>query len=85
MSRYHYGPPGAGAASLGMYGHLGPMRESRGPAPYGAASYGMYGGMGGGMGGKWTPQTVAIWTTANDVLGGDYHRSLRSGVPLKKL
>jgi hypothetical protein len=32
---------------MGMMGHLGPMRESRGPSPYGAASGGMYGGRAG--------------------------------------
>jgi hypothetical protein len=49
MVGYPYAPPGAGAAYLGMMGHLGPMRESRGPSSFGAASYGMYRvGSGGG-------------------------------------
>ena len=37
-------PYGAGAAYMGMIGHLGPMRESRGGPGFGAASYGVYGG-----------------------------------------
>ncbi|KAM0721594.1 hypothetical protein Q7P37_002519 [Cladosporium fusiforme] len=41
MSRYVYAPPGAGAATLGMYRHLGSVRDSRGASPFGAASYGM--------------------------------------------
>lgn len=84
MPRYNYGPPGAGAASLGMYGHLGPIRESKGPAPYGAASYGMYGGIGGGRGGKSIPKANIIRASADDVPGGDYHRSVRSGKRFKK-
>lgn len=44
MPGYPYAPYGSGAAYMGMMGHLGRMRESRGPPPYGAASYGMYGG-----------------------------------------
>jgi hypothetical protein len=47
MPGYSYAPSGAGAAYMGMMGHLGPMRESRGPSPYGAASGGMYGGCAG--------------------------------------
>jgi hypothetical protein len=42
MAGYPYAPPGAGAAYIGMMGHLGPMRELRGPSGFGAASYGMY-------------------------------------------
>lgn len=45
MPGYSYAPPGAGAAYMGMMGHLGPMRESGGQSPYGAASYGMYEGL----------------------------------------
>lgn len=51
MFRYVYAPPGAVAASLGMYGHLGSIRESRRASPFGAASYGMYGGRNGSYGG----------------------------------
>jgi hypothetical protein len=48
MAGYPYAPPGAGAAYLGMMGHLEPMRESRGSSGFGAASYGMYRGSSGG-------------------------------------
>lgn len=48
MPGYSYAPSGAGAAYMGMMGHLGPMRESRGGSGFGAASYGMYGGGYGG-------------------------------------
>jgi hypothetical protein len=51
MPGYSYAPYGAGAAYMGMMGHLGSMRESRGGPGFGAASYGMYGG--GYGGGKW--------------------------------
>ena len=50
MPGYSYAPSGAGAAYMGMMGHLGPMRESRGGSGFGAASYGMYGGDGYGEG-----------------------------------
>lgn len=51
MLGYSYAPSGAGGAYMGMMGHLGPMRESRGGPGFGAASYGMYGGgYGGGKG-----------------------------------
>jgi hypothetical protein len=48
MPGYSFAPYGAGAAYMGMMGHLGPMRESRGGPGFGAASYGMYGGECGG-------------------------------------
>jgi hypothetical protein len=48
MAGYPYAPPGAGAAYMGMMGHRGPVRESRGNPAFGAASYGMYGGNYGG-------------------------------------
>ena len=50
MPGYSYAPYGAGAAYMGMMGHLGPMRESRDGSGFGAASYGMYGGDGYGEG-----------------------------------
>ena len=76
MLGYSYAPSGAGGAYMGMMGHLGPMKESRGGPGFGAASCGMYGGgYGGGKG--LSTSTFSKQLTLSP--GGVRRRAPRSG------